>query len=131
MKSKLKINVKSNKGFLMSDVIIAVIIISIFAGVIGTSMVNTYKMQAETRIMTKVGLYAVEILEKIDEVDYDEVTDTMDLSQINIPGNIRVKLKVLQEKPDNGIKNVKLDIKYKFKDKINNLLFEKIKVKEL
>ena len=76
-KTKFKNIIKSNKGFTMQDLIIATLIITIFVGLIGTLMYSVYNVNIRTDLTSQMATYAVQILEDIDKISYDEVTSEL------------------------------------------------------
>lgn len=133
MKKLTKI-VKSNKGFTMQDIIVAMIILILFASVIGGSLVAIYRIQAETKLNAAATLYAIQILENIDKISYDQVNDG-DLrtwrTDYGIPDRMNLDLDVNIYNEENTAKIVKLAISYEFGGKTETILLEKLKVKEL
>lgn len=131
---KILIKCKSNRGFTMQDVIVAMVILVLFAGVIGSSYVTIYKIQAETKLNATATLCAIQILENIDKIDYDQVNNG-DLknwrADYEVPNGMNLSLEVKPYNEENIIKNVKLTISYEFAGKTETLVLEKIKVKEL
>ncbi len=131
---KILIKFKSNKGFTMQDIIIAMLILVLFAGIIGGSYVAIYKIQAETKLYATATLCAVQIFENIDKIDYEQVNNG-DLknwrTDYEIPNGMNLSLDVKPYNEQNTIKNVKLTISYEFAGNTQKLVLEKIKVKEL
>ena len=75
-KNKL-VKIKSEKGFTIYDLIVAIIVFSMFATIIGTLIVTTYKVQATTEAEEVATLYVIQIVEYIDKIDFDEVTNEL------------------------------------------------------
>ena len=57
-----KINFKSNSGFTMTDLVTALIIFSIFTGIIGTLMYNSFKTNLQVKMAGTAANYAIQIL---------------------------------------------------------------------
>lgn len=131
---KLLERIKSNKGFTMQDLVIGIIVLTIFAGTIGGSFIVVYKMQSQTKITSLATVYGIQILENIDKISYDEV-NTGDLktwrSDYSIPEMFKLNLEVDKYNTEDTIKKVKLTISYEFDEKAENLVLEKFKVKEI
>lgn len=134
----LKINLKSNKGFTMQDLAIAVIIIILFAGTIGGSYIAIFKVQGETQLSAVATLYAIQIMENIDKIAYDEVITGMETNyrnnnnpNINVPDAMGLTIKADKYNEEDTIKMVTLTITYGFTGSKEELVLEKIKVKEL
>ncbi len=71
MKNK---KLKQEKGFAGSDALIAILIISLFAGLIATISYNIYLSNSSIKRMSKATEYIVDMFEYIDKAYYDEVT---------------------------------------------------------
>ena len=134
-----KVKLKSNRGVTITDVVVAVIILSVFTGVVG----NLYYLIAKNNNLIKyntVAVYnAIKIAEDIDKISYDEVTEDLNTNikdRYNIPEGFSAQVKVVKYSDEDStkqdiIKRVKKTIKYKFlkEDKTYNL--EKLKIKEI
>ena len=75
---KITEKLKSNKGFTMQDVIIGMVILTVFAGTIAGSYLAIYKIQAETQMTAVASLYGIQILENIDRIAYEDVKNGME-----------------------------------------------------
>ena len=64
---------KREEGVTIIDLVIAIIIMSVFVGVITTLMTGIYKQSLEVQISSNAMSYATIILEKIDEKSFEEV----------------------------------------------------------
>lgn len=134
-----KVKLKSNKGVTITDVVVAVIILSVFTGVVG----NLYYLIAKNNNLIKyntVAVYnAIKIAEDIDKISYDEVTEDLNTNikdRYNIPEGFSAQVKVVKYSDEDStkqdiIKRVNITIKYEFlkEDKTYNL--EKLKIKEI
>ncbi len=134
-----KVKLKSNRGVTITDVVVAVIILSVFTGVVG----NLYYLIAKNNNLIKyntVAVYnAIKIAEDIDKISYDEVTEDLNTNikdRYNIPEGFSAQVKVVKYSDEDStkqdiIKRVNITIKYKFlkEDKTYNL--EKLKIKEI
>jgi len=134
-----KVKLKSNKGVTITDVVVAVIILSVFTGVVG----NLYYLIAKNNNLIKyntVAVYnAIKIAEDIDKISYDEVTEDLNTNikdRYNIPEGFSAQVNVVKYSDEDStkqdiIKRVNITIKYKFlkEDKTYNL--EKLKIKEI
>ncbi len=124
---------KSNKGFTMEDVIVAMVVLALFTSTIGGAMALIYRIQSETRITAATVSYAIKILENIDKIGYDEVTNGMEAKykeMYSIPNGIDLKIEVDTYTPDDTVKRIKLIISYEFSGKTQELLMRKFKAKE-
>lgn len=138
MKRTKNINLKSNQGFTMQDLAVAIIILILFAGTIGGIYVSILTVQAETKIDAVVTVYAMQILEDIDRIDYEDVTNGMEESyrtKFKIPSSMTLNINVTNYEPETNsediIKNIKVTIDYSFRGKTKQFVIENIKVKEV
>lgn len=125
---------KSNKGFTIQDVIIAIVVISIFAATIGGIYLSIYRIQVKTKISSVASLYGIKIIEYIDKVSYEQVTsDMLDKyrNELEIPSSIGLQLEVSKYNEEDTIKKVKLVVSYNLEDEEQNLILEKLKIKEI
>lgn len=133
MKRKL-INFKSNKGFTIQDVAIAVVVLVLFAGVIAGSYLSIYKIQVQTKLTAVASIYGIQIMENIQKISYDEVVPNMEdkyRSQYQIPDAMGLEIEVIQHDLNNQIKDIKLTISYTASGKTENIVLQELKVKEL
>lgn len=130
---------QSNKGFTLQDLAVAIIAIILFAGVIGGTYVSVYRVQAETKVEAIATLFTVQIMEYIDKIGYDEVTqDDTDLliqemrNKFSIPSSYTMELEVIPMlEAQDLVKTVKLTFGYKFMNLDRNIIIQRLKVKEL
>lgn len=134
MKEKIKAKLQSNQGFTMQDLIIAIMIITIFAGLIGSIYVTIVTIQSETKLDTAVTFYAIQILEYLDEIAYDNVVNGMEStlrSRFSIPNRMLLDLDVApHENSQDSLKKITLTISYTFRGENHQLVMENVKVKE-
>ena len=133
MKKIIK-KLKSNKGFTMQDVIIGLIVLTIFAGTIASCYLAIYKVQAQTQATAVATLYGIQILENIDRISYEQVENGMEQSYkqtYGISDAMNLKIDVSQYNSENTIKRIKLTLTYRIAGNEENLVFEKFKVKEI
>ena len=135
---------KSNKGFTIQDVAIAILAIALFAGVVGSTFVAVYKVQANTKVDATVTLYAIQVAEYLDKISYEEITKEKEaslekqiVSELNIPDNyITLDLQIqnyesLQETETKDlVKTIKITFTYTFLGDTRNIILNRIKVKE-
>lgn len=133
-----KINFKSNSGFTMTDLVTALIIFSIFTGIIGTLMYNSFKTNLQVKMAGTAANYAIQILEDIDKISYDKVINGMESSyksKFSIPNGFDLSIEVsnYNEGTDKEdlIKKVKLTITYSLAENSENLVIERLKIKEI
>lgn len=130
---KLLNKLKSNKAFTMQDLIVAFTILLLFTTVICGAVVAIYRVQAETKLNSLATLYAIQIMENIQKISYDEVQNG-DLrnwrEDYDIPDRMSLNLEVKPYGEDDIIKNVKLTISYEFSGKTETITLEEFKAKE-
>lgn len=130
---------QSNKGFTIQDLAVAIIAIVLFAGIIGSTYVSIYKVQAETQVEAVATLFTVQIMEYIDKIGYDEVrADKTDLliqeirNKFSIPSSYTIELQIIPMIEEQDlVKTVKLTFGYQFKNIDRSIVIERLKVKEL
>lgn len=138
MFKKNLLNIKSDKGFTMYDLAIALIIFTMFAALIGSLIVTTYKVQVNTEVDEVVTLYAIQIVEYIDKIGFDEVTNELSNTlpqQFGLPESITLNIQVSDYNPNQETeiytKKVSVDLKYDFDGEQKNILINRLKIKEL
>lgn len=138
MKKAINLNLKSNQGFTIQDLAVAIIILILFAGTIGGIYISILTVQAETKIDSIVTVHAIKILEDIDRIDYEDVQNGMEenyQNKFNIPSNMTLHIDVSNYEPEANskdlIKNVKVTIDYSFRGNEKQFVIESIKVKEV
>ena len=133
---------KNEKGVTIIDLVIAIIIMSVFVGVITTLMAKIYKQSIEVQVSSNAMAYATTVLEKIDEKSFEEVQKPSFLQklkesgEITIPEEYTIELNV--ENPENVseeitdfIKKATVTVKYKIKNEEKSISISKLKVKEI
>lgn len=133
---------KREEGVTIIDLVIAIIIMSVFVGVITTLMTGIYKQSLEVQISSNAMSYATIILEKIDEKSFEEVqnpnfVENLKASgEVTIPKEYTIKLNV--ENPDNVseevsdvIKKATVTLNYKIRNEEKSISISKLKVKEI
>lgn len=135
MKKIIK-RLKSNNGFTIQDVVIGLVILTMFAGLIGSIFVAIYKVQSETKLTASASLYGIQILENIDKISYEEVVEGKEMEDkfrqtFQIPEAMQLNLKVTPKNEEDTMKIVELTINYNFAGETETILFQKLKVKEL
>jgi len=79
MKDKLR----EQKGFAVSDSLIAILIIILFSALIGTISYNIYLSNSSLKRMSKATGYIVDVFEYIEESNYENVTKENLISYFN------------------------------------------------
>ena len=147
MNQKNIFKLKSNKGFTMQDLIIAITIFSIFTGLICTLIVNIFIMQAESNAQEVATLYAVQIVEYIDKIAFEDVTENLStevVEMFNIPSGFNIDIKVTEYKTstkstkeittdeyDVYTKMVSTNISYTLNKEEKNILINRLKIREI
>lgn len=141
MKKKIKFSnfIKSNNGFTIQDLIIATFIITIFIGIIGTLMYSVYNINIRTNLTSQMATYAVQMLEDIDKIPYEEVNSDLEntyKSQFSIPSGFEINIDVSnyadeKENIQDVIKIVNLTISYDLKGDRQEFNVKKLKIKEV
>ena len=67
---------KENTGFVASDALMAILIITLFTGIIVTLTYNIYISNTSLKRMSTANLYIVNVFEYIDEIEYSDLDDT-------------------------------------------------------
>ena len=109
---------KTEKGFTLQDLVIACLIITLFVGTIGSLMFLVYKTNIKADLTSQMCLYAVQILEDIDKISYEEaqtMTGSVYKEKFSIPDGFNVQLDFLNY--GEGVENIQ-DVM-----KIVNILF--------
>lgn len=73
----MKNQLKKNNGISLVDVIIAIFILAMFVGVIGSMYYNIAEKEAKMKLDAIAAYYAIKYAETIDEISYDEVDDNL------------------------------------------------------
>lgn len=136
---KLKKLIKSNKGFTMQDLIIAMLIITIFVGLVSSLMYSVYYINIKTDLTSQMSTYAVQILEDIDKIAYEEVTPSLASTykeKFSIPAGFNINIEVSNygegmENIEDIIKIVKLSISYNLRGEEQTFSVQRLKIKEI
>ena len=80
MKNKI---LEEQRGFTGSDALIAVLIISLFAGLIATISYNIYISNSSVKRMSKATSYIIDVFEYIDKINYDKIGEEELISYFN------------------------------------------------
>lgn len=139
MSNMKKIDLKANKGVTVTDVIVAVIILSLFVGIIGNMFYQIAKNSNMIRYNTIAVYYAIKIAENIDIMSYEEVTNELNnniIEKYEMPegfdGIIEVsKCNEEDLTKEDIIKKVKITINYTFLNDQRSYKIEKLKIKEM
>lgn len=129
---------KSEDGFTMQDLIIAIFIITLFVGIVGSLMFSVYKASKEADLMLRATAYSVQILEDIDKIAYEEVNSNLASTYRNkfsIPEGYNINLEVTNYGEENNLEDVmkivKLTISFQFQGEEQNISITRLKIKEI
>lgn len=133
-------NIKSNRGVSITDLVIALIILSVFAGVIGNLLYQLAYNNASLRMSAIAADYAVKEAEYIDKIAYEDVqTLNEKITQINgedVLDAFTIKLYVenynnADETKKDIIKKVTITVNYNILKDEKSYKIEKLKIKEM
>ncbi len=133
-------NIKSNRGVSITDVVIALIILTIFTGVIGNLIYQIAYNNAALRVNAIAADYAVKESEYIDKIAYEDVqTSNEKITKINgedVLDAFTVKLDVEDYKGNDEtkqdiIKKVTITVNYNILKDEKSYKIEKLKIKEM
>ena len=133
-------NIKSNRGVSITDVVIALIILTIFTGVIGNLIYQIAYNNAALRVNAIAVDYAVKEAEYIDKIAYEDVqTSNEKITQINgenVLDAFTIKLDVEDYKANDEtkqdiIKKVTITVNYNILKDEKSYKIEKLKIKEM
>ena len=141
-KKNKKLNIKGNNGITGIDLVVAIIIITIFIGLLTSLMVGLYKQATDIQKSANAMSYATQILEKVDEKTFEEVKDLnfvenlKNSGEITIPEGYTVTYEV-SDLPDVAsevnevMQKVKVRIDYKILNEEKSMFLMKLKIKEI
>lgn len=130
---------KSNRGVTLYDIIIAVVILSLFVGIIGNLF---YQIAYNTNLVKYNAIatyYAVKVAEDIDKLSYAEVNNAELSSYIasnyNLPDEFNINVDIQnynQNKPDKQdiLKIATIQVNYKCLNENKFYKIRKLKIKE-
>ena len=75
--NNLKNKLKEDKAITLTDVVIGLAILILFTGILTSGFYQIYKYNANIRLDAIVVNYSISILENIDKLSYDEVTEEL------------------------------------------------------
>lgn len=141
-KKNKQLNIKGNNGITGIDLVVAIIIITIFIGLLTNLMVGLYKQATDIQKSANAMSYATQILEKVDEKTFEEVKDLnfvenlKNSGEITIPEGYTVTYEV-SDLPDVAsevnevMQKVKVRIDYKILNEEKSMFLMKLKIKEI
>ena len=141
-------NLKNDKGIVVADALIAILIMTIFLGLMITLTYNIYLTANFTKRNSTAVNYGINIMEHIERTDYNNVTEDKLIDYIETLGNnvsagtdgntLTTPYKVVldvqnynetlgNEGKQDVIKKITVTIKYNLGDSEKEVKFEKIK----
>lgn len=139
MKNNKKFNLKSENGFTMQDLMIAAFVIVLFVGLISSMMYSVYKTNIRADLTARMSTYAIQILEDIDKIAYEEVNSNLSskyIEQFEIPSGFNVNIEVSNygeglQNIEDVMKIVKLTISYELQGETEEFVVQRLKIKEI
>ena len=140
MKAILKSRLKSHQGFTIQDLAIAIVILILFSSVMASTYMAILNTQTETKLDAVLTLYAVEILEYIDEIDYASLENPNQVialarNNLQIPSGVAINLEITpyesEENNEDIIKTVKVIVGYTLQENQHQITMTNIKVREV
>ena len=127
--------ISNNKGVTGIDLTVAIIILTLYTGIIVTLMSNTYKTSAEIQMGANAMSYATMVLEKVDEKAYEEidnnfVTKLKSSGEVQMNDNYTVEIST-NELEENLFKKVQVSVKYNLNGEEKSIVINKLKIKEI
>lgn len=134
-----KIKLKSNKGVSIPDVIIAIIILMMFVGVIGSLYYQILLNNNLIKMNAMAVYYTVKIAEDIDKMTYEEVTNDINTSlkdKYDILESYNATVEVqnynqIDTSKQDIIKIVTINIEYTCFTETQSYKVQKLKIKEI
>lgn len=135
-----KVYLKSNKGVTITDVVIAVLLMTLFMGVLGSLYTGIVTRSVETKLNSIATYNLIKIAEYIDKISYEEVEDSLNdiiKDECEISSDMIVNIEVENyNSQDNTkediIKIVEIQIGYQtFDNTTINYGIRKLKIKEM
>ena len=137
--NNIKINLKSQKGFTLQDLVIACLIFTAFVGIIGTLMYSVYQNSLRADLSSQMTVYAVKILEDIDKISYEDaqlMTGDQYKAKFSIPAGFDVDLQLTDYGEgvtyiEDVMKIVNLKISYTLAGETEEITITRLKIKEM
>ena len=129
---------KSNRAFTLQDLAIAIIVIFLFVGTITSTFITIYKIQAETKVDSVAMLFTVQIMERIDKLANNDVSESNmnDLiyqmrTDFGIPDGFSINIEIEPDETTNElVKAVSVKLGYNFNNKYRGISIKTLKIKE-
>ena len=131
---------KVNKAVMGVDIVVSIVVLSLFAGVIAGMFAELFMQNISIRMDAMAVNYAVIILEDTDRLPYAEVTTENLMNNVqdryymsdNYTANIEVtNYSDIDKTKEDIIKIVKVTISYQLRDQEYSYTVQKLKIKEM
>lgn len=131
---------KENKAIMGTDIVVSVVVLSLFAGIIAGMFSELFIQNISIRMNAMAVNYAIIILEDTDRLPYAEVTTENLMNNVqeryymsdNYTANIEVtKYSDIDSTKEDLIKIVKVTISYQLQGQDYSYTVRKIKIKEM
>lgn len=127
--------ISNNKGVTGIDLTVAIIILTLYTGIIVILMSNTYRTSTEIQMGANAMSYATMVLEKVDEKAYEEidnnfVTKLKSSGEVQMNDNYTVEIST-NELEENMFKKVQVSVKYNLNGEEKSIVINKLKIKEI
>ena len=150
----MKEKFKDNKGFTGTDAMIAILIITLFTGLIATISYNIYLSNSSLKRISTSNEYIVSVFEDVEKMDYENVTAAVLAQHFNnkyydseapkakandenenTPFKITINVVQYSKMPGNEekldlIKEVTMSVEYKLGNKNQKIEMSRIKTRE-
>lgn len=139
MKNNKKLEITGKGGFSGVELTVAILILMIFISLFNMLYFNVYLIYADSKRNSEATAYATQIIEQVQKMYYNEVTDQIlaqKILEMNIPASYGVQIQVENYNPDGNpkedlVKNVIISIYYKVGQQDRVVEFETVKAKEI
>lgn len=82
--------IKNKKGFAATDALIAILIASLFTGLIATLSYNVYTASVATKRNVEANSYIIDFFEHVDLLSFEDVTEQNLIDYINNLGDSKI-----------------------------------------
>lgn len=136
----MNINIlKKDNGISLQDIVIAITIMAMFVGVIGTLFYQITLNSNLIKVNAIAVHYAVQVAEEVDKLAYDEINENFNIyvnSKYDIPDILKLTVDVQNyneedETKDDIIKIVNIKVDYTVLDETKSYEIKKLKIKEI
>lgn len=130
---------KGNKGVTITDIVVSMIVLSLFVGLIGNLYYQIALQNSIIQSNAVVAYYAVKIAEGIDKMSYENVTNELSNTvkqTYEIPDGINITISVEKQSEtdpskEDIIKTVTIRAEYTCFEQTRNYEMKKLKIKEI